>query len=136
LGSARLNRFLLDTHIWFWYLTGSDRLPPGLRRVIDRESAACLLSSISIWELALLAGSGRIRLDAPPERWIDEALGRVPFEDAPVTRAVALAAPGLRLAHRDPADRFLAATALVLDLTLLTVDERLTGLDWLTTRSR
>ena len=32
-------------------------------------------------------------------------------------------------AHPDPADPFLAATAQVLDLTLLTADERLLGLE-------
>jgi PIN domain nuclease of toxin-antitoxin system len=30
--------------------------------------------------------------------------------------------------HRDPADRILAATAMVLDMTLITADERLLGL--------
>jgi PIN domain nuclease of toxin-antitoxin system len=33
----------------------------------------------------------------------------------------------LTLTHQDPADRFLAATACVLGLTLVTADERLLG---------
>lgn len=40
------------------------------------------------------------------------------------------------LGHRDPADHFIAATAIVYELTLLTVDQRLTKARWLTTRSR
>jgi len=39
-----------------------------------------------------------------------------------------LAAQQLLLPHPDPADRFLAATAQVLGLTLVTADERLLGL--------
>jgi PIN domain nuclease of toxin-antitoxin system len=40
------------------------------------------------------------------------------------------------LPHRDPADHFLAATTLVYDLTLITVDGRLTQATWLPTRSQ
>jgi PIN domain nuclease of toxin-antitoxin system len=136
VGSAALNRYLLDTHIWFWYVIGSDRLPAGLRKLIDAHRADCSVSAISVWELALLAASGRVELDTPPGRWIDEALVRVPFDDVPLNRAVALAAPGLNLAHRDPADRFIAATAVVFDLVLLTVDPRLLGLRWLRSRAK
>jgi PIN domain nuclease of toxin-antitoxin system len=39
-----------------------------------------------------------------------------------------LAAHQLPLVHPDPADRFLAATAQVFGLTLVTADERLLGL--------
>ena len=46
---------------------------------------------------------------------------------APCTREIVLAAENLDL-HPDPADRFLAATAQVLDLTLVTADQRLLGL--------
>jgi len=38
---------------------------------------------------------------------------------------VAIQSRAIDLEHRDPADRFLAATALVYDLTLVTADERL-----------
>jgi len=41
----------------------------------------------------------------------------------------------LDLQHRDPADRFLAATALVYGLTLATIDDRLVSADWLPSRS-
>jgi len=46
----------------------------------------------------------------------------------PPTHEIVLAAHQLPLPHPDPADRFLAATAQVLGLTLVTGDERLLGL--------
>jgi PIN domain nuclease of toxin-antitoxin system len=49
------------------------------------------------------------------------------MREAPLTHEIALVAQRLNL-HQDPADRFLAATAQVLDLTLVTADERLLGL--------
>jgi PIN domain nuclease of toxin-antitoxin system len=57
--------------------------------------------------------------------WIDKALQTAPLREAPLTHEVALESFGLRFPHRDPADRFLAATARVLGLTLVTADERL-----------
>jgi PIN domain nuclease of toxin-antitoxin system len=47
------------------------------------------------------------------------------MRDAPLGREVALRSRSIVVAHEDPADRFLAATADVYDLTLVTADERL-----------
>ena len=44
------------------------------------------------------------------------------------THEIVLGAQQLPLPHRDPADRFLAATAQVMDLTLVTSDDLLLGL--------
>lgn len=128
--------YLLDTHIWFWFLLGSSRLPRGLRNAIDRSPDECSLSPVSIWELCLLARRGRIRIGTDVGQWLGDALDRFPVTDAPLNREVAKVACSLRLPHRDPADHFLAATALVYELTLFTVDERLTDVDWLPTRRR
>ena len=49
----------------------------------------------------------------------------MPLREAPLTREVASASRSLDLPHEDPADRFIAATAMVYDLTLVTADERL-----------
>ncbi|MGI8428399.1 MAG: type II toxin-antitoxin system VapC family toxin [Solirubrobacteraceae bacterium] len=127
--------YLLDTHIWFWYLLASDRLPGGLREALEGSSCELWLSPISIWELALLHDHGRIELFGGPRSWVQDALRRVPLRDAPLSREVALRSRELALPHRDPADRFLAATALVHGLTLMTVNDRLREADWLPTRS-
>lgn len=127
--------FLLDTHVWIWYLDGSPRLPQGLRRLLDRSAAECWLSPISVWETGLLVERGRLRLALPVPEWIASARDALPLRETPLTSEVALAALRIQLPHRDPADRFLAATALVRRLTLLTVDERLVGIPGLATRS-
>jgi len=45
--------------------------------------------------------------------------------EAPLTVEVALAISSINFPHGDPADQFLAATAKVFDLTLVTADEYL-----------
>jgi PIN domain nuclease of toxin-antitoxin system len=47
----------------------------------------------------------------------------VPTKEAPLTHEVAMETRRISLPHRDPADRFLVATANVFGLTLVTADE-------------
>jgi PIN domain nuclease of toxin-antitoxin system len=49
----------------------------------------------------------------------------LPRREAPLTHDIAVASRRLALSYQDPADRFLAATAAVLGLTLVTADDRL-----------
>jgi PIN domain nuclease of toxin-antitoxin system len=128
--------FLLDTHIWLWHTLGSDKLPRGLRETIERSPEVCWLSPISVWEAALLAKNRRLDLLLDFRPWLSVAFQRFPLKEAPFNFEVALRSQELSLPHRDPADHLLAATALVHGLTLLTVDRRLTSLDWLPTRAR
>ncbi len=60
------------------------------------------------------------------EEWVARAT--TSFHEAPLTHEIAFVARKLAIQHQDPADRFLAATAMVLDLTLVTADPRLLGL--------
>ena len=126
---------LLDTHVWFWYLMGSERLPEGLRDSLDRQAGRIWLSPISMWELGVLETKGRLLLQGGVRAWVTDAMKCFPLRLADLNTEVALSSLELELPHRDPADRFLAATALVFDLTLATVDQRLVEADWLTTQS-
>ena len=130
-----MTAFLLDTHIWFWYLIGSERLPTGLRDALDSSVEACWLSPVSVWELGMLARRSRLHLEMTLRRWVAQAYERFPLKEALLTHEVALTSHAITLPHRDPADHFLAATTLVYDLTLMTVDRRLIQATWLPTRS-
>ncbi|MDH3603307.1 MAG: type II toxin-antitoxin system VapC family toxin [Candidatus Tectomicrobia bacterium] len=130
-----MTEFLLDTHIWFWYLIGSDRLPTGLRDLLDMPQQVSWLSPISVWEVGMLAARGRIRLHAELRQWVVQARQQLPLQDALLNPEVALTSREITLPHRDPADHFIAATTIVYDLTLLTVDQHLTQVEWLPTRS-
>ena len=52
-------------------------------------------------------------------------LDDLPVHEAPVSREVAIQSEALRIGHKDPADRFIMATALVYELTLVTADQRI-----------
>ena len=118
---------LLDTHIWLWSHAEPERLTKRVVGALGDAGNQLWLSPISVWEFLLLAERGRVRLrDAQgPLEWVETALARVPMHDAPLGREVAIRSRSVRLDHEDPADRFLAATADVYELTLVTADERM-----------
>ncbi len=118
-------RLLLDTHIWVWSQLEPERLSEQVASAIEAPGNDLWLSPISLWELVLLVEKDRLGLDHPVEAWIERAMEEMPTREAPLTHEIALASRTVDLPHRDPADRFLAATAKVMDLTLVTADAQL-----------
>lgn len=120
---------LLDTHAWVWYLASPENLPPDLLARLDaaRQREALFISAITPWEVAVLARKGRLAFSLDTRHWLEEAL-RVPgITVVPLDGRTALEAAHLDLPHPDPADRFIAATALRLGAILVTKDTRLQG---------
>ena len=116
---------LLDTHIWLWSLLEPERLSDSVKRALQSREDELRLSSISVWEALLLAERGRVTLDPDPRRWLRDALSVGPIVEAPVTVDVAVVSRTIDVEHQDPADRFIAATAKVYGLRLVTADARL-----------
>ena len=115
-------KLLLDTHIWVWSVADDSRLTDTVRRVLGDPSHELRISSISTWEVLILAERGRLVLEPDARSWVRQALSDAPVREAPVTINVALASRAVRLDNQDPADRFIAASALVFGLTLVTAD--------------
>ena len=118
-------KLLLDTHIWLWALSAPSLLSPGVAQELKDPRNEIWLSPISVWETLTLARKGRIMVDGDAESWVRQALGKVTLKEAGLNHEVAIRSMALHLAHWDPADRFIAATAVVYDLTLVTADDRL-----------
>ncbi len=118
-------RLLLDTHIWLWSLGDPARLSARVASALQDQANELWLSPISTWELLVLVERGRVVLSVEPAVWIRRVFEAIPFRQAPLTHEVVLESRLIDLPHRDPADRFLAATACVYELTLVTADDRL-----------
>ena len=120
-------RLLLDTHIWIWSLLEPERLSPRVLAEIESPDNELWLSPISTWELLMLIEKGRLVVDKEPVPWVAEVSRAVALREAALTHEVAVESRLVDLPHQDPADRFLAATARVYDLTLVTADDSLLG---------
>ena len=82
-------------------------------------------SPIRVWEALALAERGRLTISATAAERVQRMVRAIARREAPLTHDIAGMSRQLVLSHQDPADRFLAATALVMGLTLVTADEQL-----------
>lgn len=118
-------KLLLDSHIFLWSLLEPERLTKQVATELENLSNEIWLSPMSLWEVLVLAEKGRVILNPDPSTWIRTTLKATPFKEATLNNEVAIRSRAIDLPHQDPVDRFLAATAIVYDLTLVTADERL-----------
>ena len=118
-------KLLLDTHIWLWGLLEPERLAPKVRRALQAQENELWLSPISVWEAVVLVERGRLSVTRPAAEWVEQMVQALPRREAPLTHEIALVSRQMVLSHQDPADRFIAATARVMGLTLVTADQRL-----------
>jgi len=125
MGSFERMKLLLDTHVLLWSLLDPAKLTRQVAIELENPSNELWLSPISIWEIIILAEKGRVVLDADPVTWVRDVLRKIPVKEASLNYEVSIQSRMLDLSHEDPAGRFLAATAVVYDLTLVTADERL-----------
>lgn len=117
---------VLDTHVLFWWLTGSKRLSRNQREALESISPerAAVVAAISLWEVATLYSLGRVELGLPLRVWLDKAtappLVRIQDLTPPIATEVASLPDTF---PRDPADRLIVATTRVLGSALVTSDE-------------
>ena len=125
MGSIKGLRLLLDTHIILWSLADPAKLSREVAKELESESNELWYSPISVWEIMLLAEKGQIAVGSDIEASVRDMFKKIPLIEAPLNFEVALQSRLIDLPHQDPADRFLAATAKVYNLKLVTADSRL-----------
>lgn len=115
-------KLLLDTHALLWWLADDARLGAKARARIEDPGNSVFISQVSLWEIAIKIGIGKLRVDigavltAIRERGLDQ-LGLEP------PHLTTLAA--LQRHHRDPFDHMLIAQAIVEGATLMSDDSRM-----------
>jgi PIN domain nuclease of toxin-antitoxin system len=117
---------LLDTQAAVWFTTDNNLLGKRSRRMADRAVAdgELAVSAITFWEIALLVAKRRMRsIDSAAET--RRLVLNAGIMELPLTGEIAVLAAELEGLHADPADRFIAATAITHNAALVTADERL-----------
>jgi PIN domain nuclease of toxin-antitoxin system len=118
---------VLDTHVWLWWLSNPEKLSKGAAKRIERETSdgRICISSISVWETAMLVAKGRLELSIDLNDWlaISESLPFVEF--IPVSNRIALQSVHLQELHNDPADRIIIATAIELSASVVSADNKI-----------
>lgn len=117
---------VLDTHALIWLLVSSDRLGRRAEKRIDEafRNSLVIVSATSFWEVGMLVGKRRIDVGKPMDQWRADAL-RLGIEEIPLDGEIAVKSVDLAELHGDPADRFIAATAIRVNAPLVTADANL-----------
>jgi PIN domain nuclease of toxin-antitoxin system len=118
-------KLLLDTHIWLWSSLEPQRLVRRVDKALRDPANELWLSPVSVGELNVLLRKGVLKLPHDRASWVAKTMEDLQINEAVLTVEVALAISSINFPHGDPADQFLAATAKVLDLMLVTGDEHL-----------
>jgi PIN domain nuclease of toxin-antitoxin system len=126
-------RLLLDTHIWLWSFREPHKLSSDVYRVIADPRNGRYLSPVSIWEATILLEKKRIAIKENFGQFFERTRIELDLQEAPLDWNVVHEMRFMMLGHKDPADRFLAATARAHDMTLVTADQRLLNIPGLKT---
>ena len=118
-----MRRILCDTCTLIWLSTGDARLSRTARNAI-RDSELLCYSSISIWEVARKVKVGELEIPVSPALFADMLVKRYGMKELPLDNAIMLRSSALPEIHKDPADRFIIATALLNDCVIVTGDRR------------
>lgn len=116
---------LLDTHVLLWLGMEPKRVSRAAMRAFEAAPRR-LLADISLRELAWLHENGRVDLAREPSAWLEDAIESFDLEVVSISPAIAQRSA--RIAqnfHGDPADQLIAATAIELDVPLVTADDKL-----------
>ncbi|TDI48421.1 MAG: type II toxin-antitoxin system VapC family toxin [Acidobacteria bacterium] len=119
---------VLDTHVWVWWVSGSTTLPGAVQDEIEASTGSGTLhvSSISAWEVALLVKQGRLDLTMDVVDCIAKSEAFPFLRFVPVDNNIAYRSTNLPgTLHKDPADRLIIATTLILGAKLITRDKNI-----------
>ena len=117
-------RLLLDTHILLWAASDPGRLTPEARNLLGDPATELLFSTASIWEVVIKKALGRKDFQIEPRQFRD-GLIQNGYSELAIRSEHTLAVGLLPPIHKDPFDRMLIAQAQVENISLLTMDNKL-----------
>jgi len=118
-------RLLLDTHIWLWSFREPHRLTSLVHQTLADPANTRYLSPISVWEVMIQAEKKRLAMREDLAVWFRRAIQDLQLQEAALNWKAVHEIRFILPNHRDPADRFLAATAIAYDMVLVTADRKL-----------
>lgn len=116
-------KFLLDTHVFLWFISADDRLPAGWRDTIRHPQHEIALSVVSLWEAIIKYQLGKLPLPEPPEKYLPTQRERHQIASLSLDAASVQHLASLAPIHRDPFDRMLVCQAIEHELTIVSVDD-------------
>ena len=114
---------LLDTCSFLWLVGEPGRLSADATAALNNESNDLFLSDVTLWEIVLKHGAGKLPLPASPRKWIPEQIAFFNLQRLSIQPDAVFQSGELPAVHRDPFDRLLAAQAIVGAFQFVTSDK-------------
>lgn len=124
-----MSRCLVDTHVWLWMLADPARIGVGALELIENSDVDLLLSAASAWEIAIKYRIGKLALPEQPSKYVPDRLRRSGTLSLAIEPAHALRTSELPNHHSDPFDRLLVAQAQILEIPIVTADDKIAQYD-------
>jgi PIN domain nuclease of toxin-antitoxin system len=115
--------YLIDTHIFLWWLFNDPKLDTTCRDIIRNPAHRIFVSSVSAWEISTKYRIGKLPEAKQLVEQYSQILHQAKFIELAITSAHALRAGSLPIAHRDPFDRMIMAQAELESLPVITYDK-------------
>ena len=114
-------RLLLDTHTFLWFINDSPQLSAPAKSLLESE-AELLLSTASLWEIAIKISIGKLTLVRSFGDFIPEQLALNSIKRLPIRLKHLDVVSTLPFPHRDPFDRLLIAQAITESVPIVSAD--------------
>ena len=115
-------KLLLDTHALLWFLAGEEKLSGVARALIEDKGNEVLVSSGSLWEIAIKVSLGKLGMSVPFEDAFPSLLDANEIRILQISPGHLRKVVALPFHHRDPFDRLLAAQAIADELSIVSRD--------------
>lgn len=116
-------RVLLDSHTLIWAVDDPARLGAQASAALQDPANELLLSTATIWEIAIKFGLGKLALSMSYRQWMSQAITDLEVTLLPISVEYAGVQAELPRHHGDPFDRLLAAQAIVEKIGIVSNDK-------------
>lgn len=117
-----MKNFLLDTHTFLWFVSGSPKLSIHARNVIENDCHEIYLSIASLWEISIKVSIGKLQIQGDYETVIDD-LNSNNINLLPLNFVHTVCQTQLPFHHHDPFDRILVSQAMTEELYVISYDK-------------
>jgi PIN domain nuclease of toxin-antitoxin system len=113
---------LLDTHVFLWLRSSPEKIPEKVLSAYYDLNNEIFLSVASIWEIQIKHQLGKLVLELPLDRLIDEQCVNNGLQLVPIETYHIFALAELPFHHKDPFDRLILVQAQLENLKLASAD--------------
>ncbi|MDQ3013451.1 MAG: type II toxin-antitoxin system VapC family toxin [Acidobacteriota bacterium] len=115
-------KLLLDTHAFIWFVYDSPKLPRKTKELLEDEQTELLLSTASVWEMAIKASMGKLTLISRAADLAANQLQKDAIDILPITLPHIDLVESLPFHHKDPFDRLLIAQTAFEHIDIVSID--------------